>query len=256
MPIDTFDLYRDLGSRVNIQQGGWWRPQTDYINSVNVVSNEFWEEYTNIAEKSQEVKDNLFPFLRSQNRIVNNSGIYGNFKPPDDYGRFATARIIVTGDFCVPCKDVENGKCSNGDFKTPEELTEDYYDSVKQFEVDMVDTGKWAAMNEHLTKKPTLQKPKIRQINSLFEVAPRKVSVIVLDYYVKPTDATFVYGISPGNIQTGAGDQIIYDRKNSEPLQWPETMRGQFLDRLEKIYSQFTRDQVLAQLNNQPKKTP
>ena len=255
MPIDIFDLYRDLGSRVNLQQGGWFRPNTDFLNSCNVISNDFWEDYTNRAEKSQEVKDDLFPFLQSKNMIVDNKGIYGTFKPPDTYGRFATARIIVSGNQCVPCKEVDEGKCSNGDFKTSEELAEDYYDSIEQFNVDMIDTNKWGAMNEHLTKGPTLKKPKIRQIDGKFQVAPRKVSVVVLDYYVKPTNATFVYSISPGNVQTGAGDQLIYNKKNSTPLEWPATMRGQFLDRLEKIYSQFTRDQVLAQLNNQPKKT-
>lgn len=252
--IDLFDLYKDFGSRVNIQQGGWFRPQTDFVNACNVISNELWEHYTNMAEKSQEVKDNLFPFLKSKNIIVDNKGIYGTFPSPKEYGRFATARIIVTEDHCVPCKEVDNGSCTNGDFKTPEELTEDYYDTVTQYEVDLVDTNKWAAMNQHKTKKPTILSPKIRQVNGVFQVAPRKVSVIVLDYYVKPKNATFEYTNAPGNVQTGAGDQIIYNQKDSKPLEWPETMRGQFLDRLQTVYSQFTRDQMLAQLNNQPKK--
>lgn len=251
--IDPFELYQAFKSYVNTDQNGWFRPQTDFQRACNAISKELWVKWTNEAEKSQEAKDNLQPFLQSKNMIVSNKGVYGNFKPPKEYGRFATARIIVAGNQCVPCMEVDEGKCSNGDFKTTEELTEDYYDSIEQFPVDMIDTNKWGAMNEHLTKGATLKKPKMRQIDGGFQVAPRKVSVIVLDYYVEPKLMVFAYKISPGDVKTGAGDQLIYDKDNSKPLEWSPTVVNEFLERLKIWYSRFVRDQVLAGIDLQQK---
>jgi hypothetical protein len=251
--IDLFDLYNSFTSVVNTHYGGWFRPQTDFTKRCNDISKKLWVKWTREAEKSQEAKDNLMPFLKSKNMIVSTNGPYGKFSPPKDYGRFASARLIVAGDTCLPDKSVNNGKCENGDFKSQEEITDEYFDSVEQIDVELIDDQKWGAVNAHLTKKPTLLKPKIRQIDNGFEVAPRKVSVIVLDYYVEPEEATFVYTISPGNVQTGAGDQIIYDEKNSKNLQWPATVRNEFLTELANSYGLFVRDQLVTQVTQQQK---
>jgi len=253
--IDLFDLYNSFTSVVNTQIGGWFRPQTDFTKRCNDISKKLWVKWTREAEKSQECKDNLMPFLRSKNIIVSTTGPYGKFSPPKDYGRFASTRIIVSGEMCYPDKSVDNGKCEQGNFKSQEELTDEYFDSIKQVDVELIDDKKWGAVNSHLTKKPTLSKPKIRQIDNGFEVAPRKVSVIVLDYYVEPSEATFVYTISPGNVQTGAGDQIIYDDKNSKPLEWPATVRNEFLNELGLSYGIFVRDQFVTQATQQQKMT-
>jgi hypothetical protein len=253
--IDVFDLYESFMSYVNTHVGGFFRPQTDFTKRCNDISKQLWVKWTREAEKSQEAKDNLFPFLKSKNKIVTASGPYGKFTPPVDYGRFASARIIVANESTYPDKNVDQGKCDEGDSKTQEELTEEYFNTIKQFDVELIDDKKWGAVNEHLTKSPTLTKPKMRQIDNGFEVAPRQVSVIVLDYYVEPKEATFVYTISPGNVQTGAGDQIIYDKANSTPLEWPSTVRNEFLIALGETYSVFTRDQFINQATQQQKAT-
>lgn len=249
--IDLFDLYNSFISVVNSHVGGWFRPQTDFTKRCNDISKKLWVKWTREAEKSQEAKDNLMPFLRSKNIIVSTSGPYGKFIAPNDYGRYASARLIVAGGACFPDKSIDGGKCEQGEFKTQEELTDEYFDSVKQVDVELIDDQKWGAVNSHLTKKPTLSKPKIRQIDNGFEVAPRKVSVIVLDYYVEPKEATFVYTISPGNVQTGSGDQIIYDSKNSDPLEWPATVRNEFLNELAISYGIFVKDQFITQAQQQ-----
>lgn len=253
--IDSFDLYNSFKSFVNTYQGGWFRPQSDFIIAVNDISKKLWVKWTREAEKSQEVRDNLFPFLRSKNMIVNAKGVYGTFNAPKEYGRYAAARIIVNGSNCIPDNNVEEGKCDNGDFKTQDERTDEYYDKTKQFTVEMIDNQRWGSVNEHLTKGPTLKNPKIRQIENKFEVAPRKVSVIVLDYYIEPKEATFKYTITSGNVQTGAGDQIVYDKANSTPLEWPTTVRDEFLIALGERYGLFTRDAFVSQITSQQKQT-
>jgi hypothetical protein len=258
--IDIYDLYQSFNSIVNQYIGGWFRPNTDFLQSCNDISKQLWVRWTREAEKSQEAKDNLLPFLVSKNMIVSNNGVYGTFKPPNDptkpYGRFAAARIIVTNnDICVPCQQVDQGNCDNGNFESQDQLTDDYYNSVSQYDVDLIDDQKWGACNVHKTKRPTLQKPKMRQIEGGFEVSPRQISVIVLDYYRPPVNATFVYSNSPGNVQTGAGDMLIYDKKNSDPLEWPFNVRDEFLILLGERYSIFTRDQFVSQILEQQKKT-
>jgi hypothetical protein len=243
--IDAFDLWNSFQSSVNTFQGGWFRPQTDFIQSCNDLSKEFWVKKTKEAEKSQQAKDDLFPFLKSKNYIVNNKGVYGTFKPDADYGRFAAARVIVNGNNCFPSKDIDDGKCCNGNFKSEVEMTEEFYDTIKQYDIELIDDNKWGAVNKHKTKFPTVSNPKMRQIDAGFQVAPRMVSVVVMDYYREPKEATFVYTNAPGNVQTGAGDQIVYNKKDSIPLEWPFNMRDEFLVGLGRRYSIFTREQFL-----------
>lgn len=274
MPIDTFDLYQSFQSYVNTFQGGWFRPQTDFQQATNDISNDLWEKLTRQAEKSQEIRDNLGPFLRSKNRTVQKANsYYGTFLAPDDYGRFASARIIRTKDnTCLPCKGLDEGKgmeqgeCSATDTDSQEQVSDDYYESICEQQIDMIDNQRWGSVCQHLTKAPTLYNPKMTQYSVevggpskkstgtvSFKVAPRTVSVAVLDYYIRPTPCVFGFNIAPGDVQTGAGDQIIYDVNKSTPLQWPTTMINEFLIRLGERYGFFTRDQFMAQAATQQK---
>src|ERR1700749_4004720 len=86
--IDVYDLYQSFCSTYNLYLGGWFRPNTDFLQKCNDISKELWVKWTGEAEKSQEAKDNLLPFLVSKNMIVSNKGVYGTFQPPKNYGRF------------------------------------------------------------------------------------------------------------------------------------------------------------------------
>lgn len=250
--IDVYSLWLDFQSAVNTSLNGWFRPETDFIRAVNEVSLNLWRNWTNEAEKSQEEKDKLFPFLKSKNIAVDSSGgYYGIAKKPAGYGRFASARLIVHATGTIPAKDVDSGKCDN--FKDQEQITDEYYDNIKEVKVQMIDNQRWSAYCEHLTKGPTLEKPGITQINDYFRVAPRKVSVVVIDYYVEPNPATFKYTLTPGNVQTGSGDMIIYDANNSQKLEWPEQVRPEFIEGLKNWYIQFTRDQSFSVISAQQK---
>lgn len=251
--IDMFDLWQSFQSTVNTFQGGWFRPQTDFQQKCNDISKSLWVKWTREAEKSQEAKDNLIFFLKSKNRIVKSQNTsYGIMTPPDDYGRFASARLIISGTTCLPCKDVDNGKCD--ELKTQEEISEEYYESICEIQVDLIDNQRWGSVCDHLTKKPTLASPKITQIDGGFKVSPRTVSVVVLDYYINPVDAVFAYTVTTPNIETGAGDQIVYNKSLSKPLTWPINVKNEFIIQLGEAYSYFTREQFWAQFNNQKKK--
>lgn len=251
--IDAYDLWNSFQSLVNTFQGGWFRPQTDFIQACNDLSKKFWNKYRREAEKSQEAKDNMLPFTKTKNYIVTPKGVYGRFTPDKDYGAFSAARVRVHDKKYYPDPEVDKGKASNGDeFTTDQQLAEEYYDEVKEYDVTMIDSIKWGAVNKHQTKGPSFESPKIRQVDGGFEVLPRAVTVIVLDYYREPKPATFLYTNSPGNEQTGAGDNLIYDSKNSQPLEWPFNMRDEFLIGLGERYGVFTRDQFIFSTQKQP----
>lgn len=252
--IDLFDLYQDFTSRVNTSQGGFFRPQTDYQNALNVVQMRLWNKLIDQSEKSQRGIDELRLFLRSKNIIVKQqNSFYGIADIPEDYGRYASAKILISGNNCQPCQDIDNGSCMNGIFETDEEKTEKYYETLEEVRIEKIDNQRFSSVLTHLTKCPTLSKPKLTQINGGLRIAPRLISVVVLNYYVKPNDVKFAYTIAPGNIQTGSGDQIIYDKANSIQLGWPKTTINDFVEMLKEWYIEFSRDSQLAQISNSQK---
>lgn len=245
--IDIYDLYQDFEAAYNTFQGGFFPPQSVFLRAVNNINQDLWIRWTREAEKSQEAKDNLFPFLKSENVICQQQpSYYSVVAPPKDYGRLSTANILVTKDNkTVPKKEVNGGKCCNGEFKQDEDLSKDYYDNVSEKTVEIIDNKRWASCLEHLTKNPTFDKPKMTQINNGFKVAPREVSVIVLNYYKLPEDATFAYTTVGGNLATGSGGQIIYNKAASNPLLWNTSMKPEFLIELGVRFSLYTREQFI-----------
>jgi hypothetical protein len=253
--IDAFDLWNSFQSAVNTEQGGWFRPQTDFIQACNDISKNLWNKGRKEAEKSQFWKDNMAPFMKTKNFLVKTPKVHAWFKPDSDYGGFAAARIIVYKGMSITDKNIDEGKCANdNEFVSDTKLSEDYYDNVREYDVELVDDIKWGAMNRHKTKGPTLDKPKMRQVDGGFQILPRGVTVVVLDYYREPKTATYLYTPSPGNEQTGAGDNIIYNPE-SQPLEWPFNMRDEFLIELGARYGVFTRQEFLYSVSQQSKKT-
>jgi hypothetical protein len=251
--IDLFYLYNAFKALVNTFQGGNYPPTSVFTPTVNDISKHLWNKYTNEAEKSQEARDNLAWALRTKNIIVQASNtFYGIALPPQDYGRFAAAKVLLANsNDTLPSLEVDGGKCYKGgtlvDLRSPKQIADDYYDNVVEATVENIDTQRWGACLQHVIKKPTFEAPKMTQVNGQFKVAPRNVSVLVLYYYVKPTDATFVYKAAPPNVQTGDGDYLIYDAVNSVPLQWSENVAPEFLMELGERFGLYTRDQFLTQ---------
>jgi hypothetical protein len=270
--IDPFDLYNDFKALVNTFQGGFYQPQTTFIRSANNINQELWVKYTNESEKSQEARDNLLWALRSNNIIVSaENSFYGKLAPPSDYGRFASAKIlwekVEEKVVCRPSISVNKGKCIIGKKTkngvvidtydttiTQAEMTEAYFDKLVESDVQLIDEQRWSACLKHETKFPTIENPKMRQIDKGWNVAPRQVSMVILNYYIKAVDAIFSYTTTPGNIQTGSGDEIVYNKDKSTPFPWPDDVKNEFLWRLGERFSYFTREQFLAQVTVQKAK--
>lgn len=258
--IDTFDLWKRFCADNNVFQGGMFRPERDFQENINSISEEAFADFTAQDEKTQQIEDWLAPFANTVNIIVTpTAGNWGLAAYPKDnkgkllYGAYKAARSLQHRDQCL-CEEgsslYKDGACVDKESEFEKlERVERYKDGIIEATVTKVTSSKWSACLEHETKCPTFEEPKITQFKDGFKVAPRQVSVIVLDYYKKPKPAKFAYTIAPGNPQTGAGDYIIYDAANSSNLEWPESMIPYFLDKLQNIYSKFTRDPILFQMN-------
>lgn len=258
MPIDTFDLWKKFCADNNTFQGGFFRPDRDFEANVNSISQDAFATFTAQDEKTQQLDDWLAPFAVTVNIIVSpSSGDWGIAKYPKEYLAYKAARSLQHKDQCL-CEDGadtfsvnEKGECAKA---TETEIQKQqrvgrYKDGIFEATITKVESSRWGAVLEHETKCPTFKSPKITQFGDGFKVAPRQVSVIVLDYYKKPKAAKFAYTIAPGNPQTGAGDYLIYDLASSQALEWPESMIPYFLDKLQKVYAKFTRDPILFQMN-------
>jgi len=257
MPIDANDLYNNFISTVNTFQGGWYPPASVFINSANDVSFEMWDAKTEEAENNEKNQDDLYPFLRTKNCIVSNSNQhYGLFDDPADYGQYSSASIVVYQNKTVGYEGIECVPCNNKKIDEQEhyELVERYLNGIVEHDVKKISNSKWSNCLSSLTKAPTLSEPKITKTSKGFKVAPRNVSVILLNYYKEPTKATYVYRSVSGNPQTGSGDQIVYDANASIPFEWNTNLINEFLWRLGERFGVFTKDQFIAQFSNQMKK--
>lgn len=245
--IDVFSLWTSFNGLVNSFQGGFYPPITVFMPAVNDISKQMWQEKTKIAENNQKIKEELRPFLRTFNCMVKNENSnYGTFVNPKDYGYYSASRLIIHEGKCCCEKDQPCSKLPSDEQSEYEEV-ERYRDGVEEVNVTNIASSKWAACLSSATKKPTLEKPKITQITNGYKVAPRKISVVVLDYYVIPTDAVFAYTTATPNVQTGSGDQIIYNQSQSTPLQWSYSVINEFLWNLAERFAITTKDNFLTQ---------
>ncbi len=244
--IDLYELYQDVVSKVNTPQGGHFRPQTDFENAVNAINTELFEEKYNEWERSQDISDDLAPFLKSVNVIITSktSESYDVVPYPPEYEHFSSARIFLgkvdggaKGCMCEGLEIFKGGdKCQTWDDPDVAALKEQHKgDSINEIKIKKVDNGRWNAALRHVRKRPTYDNPIITQYEGGFKIAPKNLGIIRMDYLKTPKKIKFAY-------TTGTNDQILYDINNSIQLEWSATLKSEFLARLGKRYFMRTRE--------------
>lgn len=252
--LSLFTIWQSFQSVYNTSQNSFFRPQTDFQEQVNDISYGLWDKWTRMSEKDQQIRDFLSSFLISKNILVTpRNSYYGFLKKPDNYGRWGAARVYTLKDACIPCPDIDNGKCKG--YQTKEEIKEEYYSLIEESVIDLIDEQRWAGCLKHKTKAPSLTKPKMLQIDGGWRVAPRTVSIVAFDFYKEPKEGTFKYTVVPGNAETGAGDYIEYDAATSTPLEWPPTVINYFVWELGTRFGLFTQNPLILQFAQQQKLT-
>lgn len=243
--IDIFQLYQLTAATVNTQQGGHLRPERNFLAWVNEISKEIFNEKIQEWEKSQTVDDALaISFLRSVNvPIAKNAGRgFDVIAYPEDYSNFSSARVLVSDDSGKTCQEPKTDcmDCATGKitpYADPDDVELEILNrnsNYTEYNLDKIDNQRWGTALTHRLKAPTFKKPAITQFDGGFKIAPANLGVIVLDYFMRPVDAVFAY--------TVVNDQIIYDKNNSEQLQWTDMVIPEFVSRLKKRYASFVGD--------------
>lgn len=281
--IDLFEMYEELSGSVNTQQGGHVRPYRNFLQWANAISLGLFEEKFAAWSKSQKVVDDLArPFLRSANVVVTRSNSnYGVVAFPGDYAHFSSARHYraAGSDETLAIADLETfdecGKKVDIDKERPSYINEETWHAMKSQEkvaerkatiaevevsglkettIDLISNDRWGAVMEHRFMRPKLADPKMTQYDAGFKVAPAGVTMIVMDYLRMPLPATFVYTVAPGDVLTGRGEYVIYDKTKSQQLEWSSLIRNEFLVRLEKKYGKYIREGFIWQTSESDRK--
>lgn len=247
-------LYENFNSEYNTSQNGFFRPVSDFVPAIHEISLDIWNKLCGLEPRSQKIQDWLIPFLVSYNVTVQQKPQYDyipypRFPAPDDvknYEYYGSSRIIVEKERTVgaPGLDLidEKGECIPA-----VELDEAFFPQTTDYEeksIQLVPRNKWAAVTGHRTKGPTMNKPFMKQIEEGFQIAPRGVGVVVLDWYRKPIMPVFNYT----TINNGPDTYIQFTEQGSVHLEWSEALLPVFLYRLGKRYGLNVKDQLTLQV--------
>lgn len=252
--IDIFELYEKCVGKVNTHQGGHIRPNRNFVDWVNDIRLEIFEELCAEYEKTQMISDRLSPFLKSKNIIVSgvSNQMWDVVKLPADYEHFASARIWKRNDVacgCFTCGTIdgatgEDAACKNWmDADDIAKAKEESDSQIVEISIEKIDNNRWGAVCSHRTLSPQKTgKPKCTQYEGGLKLAPKGTGVIILDYFRLPQKATFDYTILNPNTET---EYIQYNASTSKKLEFTELLIPEFLDRLQKRYGTFVREPEL-----------
>ena len=259
--ITLFSLYEKFCGAYNTQQGGHIRPNRNFVDWVNDISLEMFEEFVAVAEKNQMIADYLKPFLVSVNVIITAKpgSNYDEIKMPKDYEHYSSARVFYDSNN-KGCID-SNKPCINGD--TAEKCESPFVDvddqavfgkndgGLCELPITKIDNQRWGSICSHKTQGPTLEKPKITQYDQGLKIAPKNLGIIVLDYYRKPIDGTFLYTITNPN----AIDEYLQFNTSSQPVEWSGVLINEFINRMGKKYGKYIREQFIYETSAADNKT-
>ncbi len=254
MPIDSFQLFEKLCGKVNTHQGGNIRPHRNFLDWVNDIRLEVFEEEYAAWEKNQIVSDRLSPFLKSINIVVSGvpNQMWDVVKLPADYEHFSSARIWKRGEQVCGCNT-----CDTIDGKTGQKTTCQYVldddererlqsqsdGNLCEITIEKVPNNRWGALCSHATLSPMKTGiPKCTQFDGGLKVAPKGSGIIILDYFRLPKKATFDYTIINPNTED---EYIQYNANTSQKLEFTELLIPEFLDRLQKRYGTYIRENGL-----------
>lgn len=248
--LNLYTLWQALMSEVNVQQNGQIRPVEDFIPWLIKSQNNLFRKRIATDETAQMYADDLIPFKKTYNiAITPLPGMpYDLARYPSDYEFFVNMRILRHKDSQECACDTQyplikqDGTCVG--IKDP-----DYAEMEQRFmganlvdvTVNKIETQRWPSCMTHVTKGPTFNEPKCTQATAGINIAPKGITSVILDYYRTPTVPVFAYTL-------GAGDIVVYDPVNSVQLEWGNTLWGEFMDELKKIYAAHVGDTTMYQM--------
>lgn len=254
--LNLYTLWQALMSEVNVQQNGQVRPTEDFIPWVIKAQNNLFRKRIANDETAQLYADDLIPFKSTYNIVITPlMGMpYDLASYPSDYEFFVNMRILRNKGSNQECacdlqypRIKQDGTCTGIQDPDYAAMEARYVGmNLVDITVNKIETSKWPSCMAHVTKAPTFADPKCTQGSNGIYVAPKGITSIILDYYRTPRVPVFGYVI-------GAGDIVEYDASTSVQLEWGNTLWGEFMDELKKIYAAHVGDTSMYQMSDKDK---
>lgn len=248
--IDIYDLYNQFCSMYNTTQAGFYRPTPDFDLAAHEANLDVFNILAANMGKSEKIDTWLMPFTKTMNVAVKESVNIRYIPKPPDFEYYASSRVIVSGSGKTLCKDgcdlLEDEDC----VKEYEELDKSMFatDEIEyeEHEAELVKSSRWAAATKHETKGPSMSRPYLKLRDDGYQVVPKGVGVIVLDYLRKPGRPVFSFTVD----DQGENVYLRYNKDESKGLEWSEVLMPVFLYRIGKRYGLTIKDELVIQVSN------
>jgi hypothetical protein len=240
-------LYEDFSSLNNIGQGGFFRPVADFVPAMHEASLEMFNILAAQQKKTQKVEDALLPFVKAASITVEKIGRNYIAMYPKDYKYYKAGGIIATDEKAFAEEDTEVWQ--GGECMLSEEQKADFFpknEDYNRYPLTKILANQWNGLISHPNRKPTFFYPFIVQRDIGFEVAPKEIGVIVIDYYRLPKEPVYNYD----EIVQKPDLFISFKEEGSVHLEWGEEMIPAFLYRMSKRYGYTTSDELKLQVTN------
>lgn len=251
--ITLFDLWENFIGEVNTHQGGHVKPNRNFKNWCNTISKDIFNDLYAEYEKTRVISTMLNPFLVVKNVVVTGipNQMWDQVVKPSNYNYFASARRLTKNGKSCGCNVYDTIDSAGKETECDQYIDEDELQALQmqadnnlcEVVIDKVKTNQWAAVCQHKTKGPTIEKPKCAEYDGGLMIAPKNMGIIILSYFRKPKEATFEYTITnPG----AENEYIQYNSSTSQPLEWDDKMMPEFLSRLKDKYGVFVREPLIS----------
>jgi hypothetical protein len=251
--IHLFQLYERFIARVNTHQGGHASPHRKFMSWVKDINIELFQEYYKAYEKSKDISDKITPFYQSFNVVIEGvpGQMYDLVRRPDGYSRIGSIRVYrrgqqacgISGNTTIDCNCNEAHCPSLIDADEAAQFEQAQDDQIQEVEVVRVDSARWSALAKRQTKGASFDAPKCTLFDEGFKIAPKRLGVVVVDFFRLPVEPVFNYKIINQGTEI---EQIQFVEAGSVHLEWDATLMPEFLARLETMYGTFIRNSGLV----------
>lgn len=232
----------------NTSQAGFYRPRPDFELAAHEASLDIFNTLAAHMGQSEKIDTWLMPFTKTVNIAVKHVTSRSYIPKPADFEYYSSSRVIVGRDklLCKDGCDLLDGDCVTEYAELDKSMFATDEVEYEEHEAELVKSSRWAAATSHVTKGPKISKPYLKLLDDGYQVAPKEVGVIVMDYLRKPVAPVFDYTEE----QVGEDVYLRYKKDTSKQLEWSEVLIPVFLYRIGKRYGLTIKDQLVLQVSN------
>lgn len=224
MAININTVHQQVELLVNKAQGGGYLVAEDFNNFASIASTELFNEEYAEFQITQQITDNLKPFLLQVPLPVDQNG---QVQYPLDYAYSCAIRTYKLEDYLlIKAQCDAAGKPIN-------------YNAINTTTVKIIDNDKIGWRESSSIFKPTIRKPTATFYDSYLQCKPVDLGVILLDYFRYP--AIPVWGFT-----LGLNGLPAYNAATSTDFDWDAVSINKILCKICKYFGVEVREEELT----------